>query len=354
VKRSAPSKLPQAALATTQVDWSQWDPWAGLQGLIGIAIPLAFGFFLGNPSAGAIAAGGALYIGLGSFDKRTRTSTASMLLGSLLMSLAALAGSLAGNQLWSIVLLAGLWAFGAGLLSVLGPPLSFIGLKTLVTVLIAGGYPSSGKDAFIRSGLILAGALLQTLLFFAEDSYLARFGAPQRLTTPQPIWKKSWASLKLHFHPQADTFQHAIRLTLCILISQTVCRFLLNHNTYWLPLTVAIVMRPDFEQTMNRGFARMVGTIIGAGFTTLIVMWLKPSGITLALLTLPCAWLCFSLFKASYTLYSICITAYIVFMLSFVGLPEMSVLINRLIATFAGGSFALLVYAVWPHRKAST
>jgi uncharacterized membrane protein YccC len=113
-------------------------------------------------------------------------------------------------------------------------------------------------------------------------------------------------------------------------------------------------MRPDFEQTLTRGFSRMAGTIIGAVLTTFIVMWLKPNGITLALLTLPCAWLCFSLFKASYALYSVCITAYIVFMLSFVGLPEMSVLINRLIATFAGGAFALLVYALWPNRKTSS
>lgn len=353
MKRSNKSKLPQVALQTTKVDWAQWDPWAGLQGLIGIAIPLALGFFLGNPSAGAIAAGGALYIGLGSFDKRTRTSTPSMLLGSLLMGFAALGGSLAAGHLWMMVPLAGLWAFSAGLLTLLGPPFSFIGLKTLVTVLIAGGYPSSLEDAFTRSGLILAGTLLQTLLFFTEDAYLARWGAPRRLITPLPLWKKSWTSLQSHLNPGTDTFQHALRLTLCIVISQALCRILLTQNTYWLPLTVAIVMRPDFEQALHRGFARMVGTIIGAGLTTLIVMWLKPSGVTLALLTLPCAWLCFSLFRASYTLYSICITAYIVFMLSFIGLPEISVLMNRLFATFIGGSFALLVYTLWPHRKAS-
>jgi uncharacterized membrane protein YccC len=85
--------------------------------------------------------------------------------------------------------------------------------------------------------------------------------------------------------------------------------------------------------------------------TTLIVIWLKPDGITLALLTLPCVWLCFSLFKASYALFSVAITAYIVFMMSFIGLPEMSVLVNRLIATFAGGSLALLVYALWPSPR---
>jgi uncharacterized membrane protein YccC len=116
-------------------------------------------------------------------------------------------------------------------------------------------------------------------------------------------------------------------------------------------LTVAIVLRPDFEQTLVRGFSRMAGTVIGAGLTTLIVMWLKPEGITLALLTLPCAWLCFSLFKANYALYSVAITAYIVFMLSFMGLPGSSVLFNRLTATLVGGTFALVVYALWPRHK---
>jgi uncharacterized membrane protein YccC len=112
-------------------------------------------------------------------------------------------------------------------------------------------------------------------------------------------------------------------------------------------------MRPDFEQVFSRAVARMIGTVIGAVLTTLIVIWLKPDGITLAFLALPCVWLCFSSFKANYILYSVCITAYVVFMLSFVGLPEMSVLINRLIATLSGGFLALLVYAIWPRPGVS-
>jgi uncharacterized membrane protein YccC len=226
-------------------------------------------------------------------------------------------------------------------------------LKTLVAILIAGGYPLSWKDAFLRSILILSGCLLQTFLFFVEDSYLSRFGAPHRLTMPQPLWKKSWAIVKTQFTLHSEVFQHALRLAFCIFISQLFCRTLLNHNTYWLPLTVAIVLRPDFEQAFSRGLARMIGTVIGAVVATLIVIWLKPNGITLAFLTLPCVWLCFSLFKANYILYSVCITAYIVFMLSFVGLPEMSVLITRLIATLSGGTLALVVYALWPRSRFS-
>jgi hypothetical protein len=352
--RSKKTNFPQAALATTKVDWSQWDPWAGSQGLIGVAIPLALGFFLNHPSYGAIAAGGAMYIGMGSYDKQTRTSTSFMFLGSLVISLAALTGSLCGRNLWEMTLLACLWAFAAGMLSILAPPLSFIGIKTLVTLLIAGGYPSSWEDALQRAALVLSGALLQTLLFYIENSYFSNLGAPRRLSTPRPAWKKSWNLLLTHLSFRSEVFQHALRLALCVAIAEPVSRTFLTHNAYWLPLTAVIVLRPDFEQTLVRGFARVAGTILGAVLTTLIVMWLNPNGITLALLTLPCAWLCFSLFKASYALYSVCITAYIVFMLSFIGIPEMSVLTNRLMATVAGGTFALVLFALWPNRKAST
>ncbi len=349
--RRAP--LPKAAIETARVDWSQWDPWAGWQGLIGVAIPLLAGLLLGRGVSGAIAAGGALYIGIGSYDKGTRNATPALLLGCVLISLAALAGSWAGNELGGIILLSALWALGAGLLSVLGPPFSFIGIKTLVTLIIASGYPSSLKDALSRAGLILAGSLIQTFLFYWETRLWSRWGAPHRSTKPVPLWKNAWATLKAHLSFGSGLVQHAVRLSLCVALAQAVCRSFWAHNAYWLPLTTAIVLRPDFEQTLVRGLSRMAGTVLGVALTTLVVWWLRPSGITLALLTLPCAWSCFSSFKASYLLYSVSITAYIVFMLSFIGLPESSVLFNRLTATLAGGTFALVVYSLWPGDKSS-
>jgi uncharacterized membrane protein YccC len=345
----SPQKLRfNATRETVRVDWAQWDPWAGWQGLIGVAIPLFLGLALHQASSGAIAAGGALYIGVGSYDKQTRNPTSSLFLGCLLMSLAAFLGSLAGNSLPWMVGLSAFWAFGTGFLSILGPPLSFIGIKTLVTLLIASGYPATLEEAIHRAALVLAGSLLQTLIFHLETYLWSRLGAPRRATGPAAQWKHSWPKLKDSFSFRSQPFQHALRLALCVALAQAVCRSFLNHNAYWLPLTTAIVLRPDFDQTLVRGFSRMAGTVIGAGLTTLIVLWLQPTGIALALLTLPCAWACFSLFKANYALYSVAITAYIVFMLSFVGLPESSVLFNRLAATLAGGTLALTVYALWP------
>lgn len=349
--RRAP--LPKAAIETVQVDWSQWDPWAGWQGLIGVAIPLLAGFLLGRETSGAIAAGGALYIGIGSYDKTTRNAIPSLLLGCSLMGLAALMGSLAGNDPAGSMWLLALWALGAGLLSVLGPPLSFIGIKTLVTLIIASGYPSSLHDALSRAGLILTGSLTQTFLFYLETRFGPRWGAPRRSARSVPLWKSAWAVLKPHLTFGSAPVQHAARLALCVSLAQALCRSFWSHNAYWLPLTTAMVLRPDFEQTLVRGLSRMAGTVLGAGLTTLIVWWLQPSGLILALLTLPCAWACFSLFKASYALYSVAITAYIVFMLSFIGLPEASVVFTRLTATLAGGSFALAVYTLWPQDRAS-
>jgi len=342
-----------ATRETVRVDWAQWDPWAGWQGLAGIAIPLFLGLAFHQIEEGAIAAGGALYIGLGSYVKQTRTSTYSMILGGLLMALCAFLGSSTGDHLIVIVVLSAFWAFAAGMLSILGPPLSFIGIKTLVSLLLAAGYPSNPREALHRGILVFAGVLLQTFLFSIEDALGRRWGAPRRTARPQPSWKNLWKGLRPHFSFFDPVFQHALRLCLSIAVAEACCRSFLAFNTYWFPLTVAIVLRPDFDQTLVRGFSRMAGTLAGVVLSTLIVLWLKPQGVTLAFLVLPSAWLCFSLFKANYALYSACITSYIVFLLTFVGLPEMAVVHNRLLATLAGGFFALAVYTLWPKMKGS-
>ena len=40
------------------------------------------------------------------------------------------------------------------------------------------------------------------------------------------------------------------------------------HRTYWLPMTVAIVLKPDFTATFSRGVLRVVGTLSGLAFAT--------------------------------------------------------------------------------------
>jgi uncharacterized membrane protein YccC len=55
----------------------------------------------------------------------------------------------------------------------------------------------------------------------------------------------------------------------------------------------------------------------------------------------------YALLRVNYLAYSVCITAYIAFMLTLAGTPEPVVAVNRVIGTFAGGLAALAVHSAW-------
>ncbi|HEY2736076.1 MAG TPA: FUSC family protein, partial [Polyangiales bacterium] len=89
---------------------------------------------------------------------------------------------------------------------------------------------------------------------------------------------------------------------------------------------------------------------------TLVAALLRPSPEVLAVLVLVSVALCYSLFNVNYAVYAVAITAYVVFLLALVGLPELATVRARVVNTALGGLCALLGHFVLqkPHlRRAS-
>jgi uncharacterized membrane protein YccC len=63
----------------------------------------------------------------------------------------------------------------------------------------------------------------------------------------------------------------------------------------------------------------------------------------LAVVALFCAWLAYSLNDVNYGLFTLCLTAYIVFLLGIANLPGRAVAYHRAVSTIIGGSLALTV-----------
>ena len=120
-------------------------------------------------------------------------------------------------------------------------------------------------------------------------------------------------------------------------------------------MTALLVLRTDLRETFSRGVARVIGTFLGAGLATLLASVLRPDPIVLSALVVLFAWLCYSVVNVNYGMFSVCVTAYIAFLLSFAGLPESEVAFHRIANTALGGAIAL--FAAFPgllaHRKES-
>lgn len=146
------------------VDWSLFEGAAALRCTLGVAIVLFTGIAIGQPAIGVFGAIGAVSVGFGSFQGVYRSRAAVMLVAAAAMALSIFCGSLAGGRDATAIAAAGAWGFGGGLIVALGPSASFVGLQSIVAVLIAGGYPADLQDAAGRAALVFGGGLVQTLL----------------------------------------------------------------------------------------------------------------------------------------------------------------------------------------------
>src|SRR5262249_37866306 len=61
------------------------------------------------------------------------------------------------------------------------------------------------------------------------------------------------AVLRANLTLDSAAFRHALRLIACVLIADTVARSVGWNRAYWAPMTVAIVLKPDFNTTFSRG-----------------------------------------------------------------------------------------------------
>ena len=142
--------------------------------------------------------------------------------------------------------------------------------------------------------------------------------------------------------------RHALRYSITVGIAEGAITAFPFPHSYWLPLTVAIVLRSDFNGTLSRGLARLVGTGAGVLLASLIAALLHPSANTEGILVIVATWLLFAFFGPSYTLYSFGITLYVVFSVAASTHQEREIGLTRLAATAVGMSMAYFAYYIAP------
>ena len=324
--------------------WPQHRARAALPCMISIAVCLAAGLFWGNSLAGMVAASGAFSVGMGSFQLLGRSRVAPMMWATLGMAVSTLGGSLIGHAGVAGTIFNAAWAgFGGGMLLALGTGAWWIGLQCGIFAIVAGGYPVGGELAATRAVFILAGGLLQTL-FMTGYWRLRATIHPEEAQDPFPGFPSALPVLWGALRERGEVFQYAIRQALTLAVAAELARYLDLANGYWVPMTVLIVLKPGFKETIQRGLERVAGTLLGAALATLLVHTFKLEPVTMAVLVVLFAWFSYALLNVNYALFAIGLTGYIVFLLDFGGLSTQAVVARRTVNTALGGGLALLSY----------
>jgi uncharacterized membrane protein YccC len=156
------------------------------------------------------------------------------------------------------------------------------------------------------------------------------------------------AILRANLTPRSVAFRHAVRMAVCLSIALFLSRLLHLPHGYWLPMTAAIVLRPDFAATFNFGLLRVLGTVLGLVLTT-VLLHITPNEpwAHLALM----AGLCMAfryLAGAHYGIAVAALTGTVVILLSFEGVNPGLAVSDRVLNTALGCGMALLAYVAWP------
>jgi len=156
------------------------------------------------------------------------------------------------------------------------------------------------------------------------------------------------AVLTEHLTPASPAFRHAVRLTVVVPLLALAGAHLGLGRSYWIPLSAAVVLRPDFAATMTRGVARVAGSAVGVGVIGAALALLHPGPAAATALVAATAWGAFTFVQSNYAIGVSFLTGLVLLLASVGQSDTLGIAGDRLLDTVIGGSAALVAYLLWP------
>lgn len=164
----------------------------------------------------------------------------------------------------------------------------------------------------------------------------------------RPFLRDALTTLRANLSFDSTAFRHALRLAITVGLAQAVAMLLELPRGHWVPLTVAVMLKPDFHDTFAASLARVGGTALGAAGAIALAHFVGPGSAPSIAIILAFAWAAYALAAVNAVVYAVCLTGYVVFLLALAGAPQNGVAAARILNTAIGGALALCVYVVWP------
>jgi uncharacterized membrane protein YccC len=140
----------------------------------------------------------------------------------------------------------------------------------------------------------------------------------------------------------------ALRLMASIGVAEVIRQSVSVERSYWVVLTVAIVLRPDLGSVFARALQRGIGTVVGAVLGAVILILIPPGPLLLVPVAVFAALLPYGR-ERNWGLFSTFLTPLVVLLIDLLRPLGWGLALDRLIDTLIGCAIVLLVgYAPWP------
>lgn len=166
-----------------------------------------------------------------------------------------------------------------------------------------------------------------------------------------------------NFTLSSAAFKHALRVSLVCLVGFVITKsngllelinqvtgkhIVFGHHSYWVLLTIIVILKPGFSLSKQRNVQRVGGTIIGGLIGVLVLSLVHNSTVEILFLIVFMVG-AYSFLRVNYITSVIFMTPYVLILFKFLGVGHLDVAEERIIDTLLGASIAFLAsYIVFP------
>jgi uncharacterized membrane protein (TIGR01666 family) len=199
-------------------------------------------------------------------------------------------------------------------------------------------------DGFISMRHILnsisdiAGRIHTLHLYTAYDKELSKQKAGNaeydKFVTHQTI---DWKLLQDNLSFASNNFRHAVRISIATLVGFIISLLLPAGHSYWILLTVIVILKPTYSLTKKRNYERLTGTILGAAIGLVLLYFIKNNNALFVIMLLLMVG-SYTVMRTNYMLSVIFMTPYILLLFHFLGTGSFQTIITERVTDTAIGS----------------
>ena len=142
-------------------------------------------------------------------------------------------------------------------------------------------------------------------------------------------------------------FKHALRVALVCLIGFITAKTISQgHHSYWILLTIIVILKPGFSLSKQRNYQRLIGTIFGGIFGILLLIFVPDNTVQFWCMVFFMLG-CYSFLRFNYVWSVLFMTPYILIVFSFLGVNH--IVQERITDTIIGSVIAFIAsYIIFP------
>lgn len=157
---------------------------------------------------------------------------------------------------------------------------------------------------------------------------------------------------------QAGTFRHALRVTVAVLAGYLFSLFFTIGHSYWILLTIIVIIKPAYSLTKQRNGDRLIGTVCGVLIGVVILRFVQNTIAVLVIMIILMA-LSYTFMRKRYLIGVLFMTPYVILFFHLLNPDDFrSLLIDRVIDTAIGSAIAfvasILLVPAWEHTTIKT